>query len=464
MNVRSLLGLCMKKSSSLLVLLLAAGLVHCTASTAPKGAAPSATAGTEEGASALQRPPSQGAFTTGKYRNVFAELGYPEAEVQAKLQQAYAQLFHGNPDNQAVMLEAASNQHGRLAYIKDIGNGDVRSEGMSYGMMIAVQMNQKADFDALWNWATTFMYHGDPGHPAYGYFAWQMKDDGSRIDDMPAPDGEEYFITALLFAAHRWGAGQGKYNYAEQASTLLDRVKNRAPIKGLVTGGRETTGVALFNAETKMVRFTPDSGNFEKNTDHTDPSYHLPAFYELWALWGPEADRAFWSEAAVTSREFFVKSTHPRTGLSPDYAHFDGTPKAASWDANTVQFRFDAFRTGMNWAMDCAWFAKDLRQIELSDRLLDFFAGIGKAYPNTYQIDGTPTSTSSSSGLIATNAAVTMCATTPKASQFVEALWRQPVPTGKWRYYDGMLYTFALLHLSGNFRIYAPHASKPASN
>ncbi len=113
----------------------------------------------------------------------------------------------------------------------------------------------------------------------------------------------------------------------------------------------------------------------------------------------------------------------------------------------------------MNWAMDCAWFAKDPRQVELSDRLLDFFAKIGKVYPNTYQIDGTPTSTSSSSGLIATNATVTMCATTPNAAQFVEALWRQPIPTGKWRYYDGMLYTFALLHLSGNFKIYPPSKS-----
>lgn len=446
----------MKIYSALSSVLLAIGLAQCANSTAPKGVATS-TSDTSPAAVTLS-PPQEGAFTSGKYRNVFIELGYSDSDVKAKLQTAYAQLFHGNSEEQTVMFDAGSNEHGKLAYIKDIGNGDVRSEGMSYGMMIAIQMDQKADFDALWNWATTFMYHSDPKHPAYGYFAWQLKDDGTRIDDMPAPDGEEYFITALLFAAHRWGSGAGKYNYAEQANVLLDTVKNRGPIKGLVNGTRETTGVALFNPDTKMVRFTPDSGNFEKNTDHTDPSYHLPAFYELWALWGPEADRAFWSEAATVSRDFFVKTTHPKTGLSPDYANFDGSPKAASWDPNTVQFRFDAFRTGMNWAMDCAWFAKDARQVQLSDRLLDFFAKIGKNYPNTYHIDGTPTSTSSSSGLIATNATVTMCASTPNAAQFVEALWRQPVPSGKWRYYDGMLYTFALLHLSGNFKIYTPSA------
>lgn len=432
-------------------------LAQCVSSSTPKGGSTSPPV-TASSAPAVLQVPKEGAFTSGKYRNVFVELGYPEAEVREKITSAYAQLFHGEPHEQAVMFDAGSNEQGKLAYIKDIGNGDVRSEGMSYGMMIAVQLDQKADFDALWNWATTFMYHSDPAHPAHGYFAWQLKEDGTKIDDMPAPDGEEYFVTALLFAAHRWGSGSGKYNYAEQARQLLDNMKNRKPITGKVNGTRETTGVALFNPETKMVRFTPDAGNFAKNTDHTDPSYHLPAFYELWALWGPEADRGFWREAATASRHFFVATTHPQTGLSPDYAHFDGTPKAASWDPNTVQFRYDAFRTGMNWAMDCAWFAKDPRQVELSNRLLNFFASKGRTYPNTYQIDGTPTSQSSSSGLTATNAAVAICADTPVAGQFVEALWKQPIPAGKWRYYDGMLHAFALLHLSGQFRIHAPAA------
>ena len=61
----------------------------------------------------------------------------------------------------------------------------------------------------------------------------------------------------------------------------------------------------------------------------TDPSYHLPAFYELWARWGPVEDRAFWAHAAEVSRAFFVKTTNPQTGLAPDYANFDGTPRKA---------------------------------------------------------------------------------------------------------------------------------------
>lgn len=37
-----------------------------------------------------------------------------------------------------------------MGYIEDILNNDVRTEGMSYGMMIAVQLDKKTEFDRLW--------------------------------------------------------------------------------------------------------------------------------------------------------------------------------------------------------------------------------------------------------------------------------------------------------------------------
>jgi oligosaccharide reducing-end xylanase len=398
--------------------------------------------------------PGTGAFQTGRYRNVFVELGHPEAEVKAKIESGYRQLFHGSPDSEAVFFEAGQNADGKQAYIMDIGNEDVRSEGMSYGMMLAVQMNQQDDFDALWNWAKSHMYHADPKHPCYGYFSWQMRPDGTAMDEMPAPDAEEYIITALFFASHRWGDGEGIYDYGEQALGLLDRVKNRQEIQGTVNGSRVTSAVALFNPEHKMVRFTPDAGSFKVNGDHTDPSYHLPAFYELWARWAPEQDRAFWAEAARASRDFFVRAAHPRTGLVPDYAEFDGRPKAASWDPNTVHFRFDAWRVPMNWGVDAIWWAADPREQELSNRILAFFAGAGPSYAANFSLEGKPLVTYHSLGLAATNAVAALVSSLPEARDFVETLWASSPPTGQWRYYDGMLYLMGLLHASGEFRIY----------
>ncbi len=45
-----------------------------------------------------------------------------------------------------------------MGYMEDTGNHDVRTEGMSYGMMVCVQMNRKKEFDRLWKWVRTYMY------------------------------------------------------------------------------------------------------------------------------------------------------------------------------------------------------------------------------------------------------------------------------------------------------------------
>jgi oligosaccharide reducing-end xylanase len=202
-----------------------------------------------------------------------------------------------------------------------------------------------------------------------------------------------------------------------------------------------------------MVRFTPVIGNL----NHTDPSYHLPAFYELWALWGPANDRAFWAEAAAASRDFFQRAAHPVTGLTPDYANFDGTPCASDWNPHSADFRFDAWRTAMNWAVDWSWWGRDARERQLSDRLQVFFESQSMSiYGNQFTLDGNQLSRDHSPGLVAMNAVAGLAATHPRSRQFVEALWNTPIPAGRHRYYDGLLYLLGLLHCSGEFRIWTP--------
>jgi oligosaccharide reducing-end xylanase len=393
-------------------------------------------------------PGTRGAFYTGRYRNLFREAGHSRREIAARIEAAFQQLFHGDPATQTVYYPAGRNKNGPLAYLTDVHNRDVRSEGMSYGMMIAVQMNRKAEFDALWNWAMTYMYHGSPTEPGYGFFSWSMKPSGVANDNSPAPDGEQYWTMALYFAANRWGSGQGIYNYKAEADRLLDHMKNRRVITGPTVRGPETDG-AEFNLEYKMVRFTPNN----RRPDFTDPSYHLPAFYELCARWGPEADRPFWLAAAQASRDFFSKVTDPKTGLAPNYAHFDGTPVAFGGF-----FGPDAWRTEANWSVDWSWWAADPRERELSDRIQAFFASKGvDSYGSQFRLDGTQLNSNHATALVATNAVASLAATdTTRARKFVDALWNAPIPSGEYRYYDGMWYLMALLHCSGEFRIWAP--------
>lgn len=86
-----------------------------------------------------------------KYRNVFAELGKSERELQEKLKMTADSFFYGEDK---VYFPVGED----LAYIEDTGNIDVRTEGMSYGMMMCVQLDKKEEFDRLWKWAKTYMW------------------------------------------------------------------------------------------------------------------------------------------------------------------------------------------------------------------------------------------------------------------------------------------------------------------
>jgi oligosaccharide reducing-end xylanase len=133
---------------------------------------------------------------------------------------------------QRVYFETGANSDGPLAYITDWANNDARTEGMSYGMMIAVQLDKKREFDALWNWSKTCMLNTDPKNPSVGYFAWSMNTDGTPRSTSAAPDGEEHYAMALYFAAHRWGNGKGIYNYQAEADKILHGMRHHPVLSG----------------------------------------------------------------------------------------------------------------------------------------------------------------------------------------------------------------------------------------
>lgn len=389
----------------------------------------------------IPQPASEGAFFTGEYRNMLAEWGLSDEEIQTRIDEVFNQLFYGNDETERVYYPVGDD----LAYIEDINNNDVRSEGISYGMMIAVQMDKKEEFDRLWNWARTKMYHEDG--PWKGYFCWHTTPDGLCIDLNPASDGEIWFATALFFASARWGNGEGIYNYEEQANIILDTMLHKEE-----DGTHRATN--LFDEETKLVVFVPQAG---PNSGFTDPSYMAPQYYELWARWA-EKDNDYWTEATEAARQHWRDAAHPETGLMANYAEFTGEPRPMG-DYGGVYYA-DAWRIGMMISMDYSWFAADPWQIEQTNRYLNFFhdLGIGR-YNSRFEIDGTPEGNQHrSTGHIATNAAAALSSTDPIAWDFIEEFWNTPTPTGQYRYYDGLLQMMVLLQLSGNFQIYTPQS------
>ena len=436
-----------------------------------------------------QGPWEKGAFETRQYRNLFVEMGYSPREVEAKLQEVFNDVFSG-PNK--VYFEVGDS----MGYISDIKNHDVRTEGMSYGMMIAVEMGRKDIFDRLWRWSRKYMQH--QSGPREGYFAWSCKTDGTRNAQGAASDGELYFITALIFASNLWGDDTG-INYKAEAQHILNCTmpKEYEPEQGGFGGfggfgGQQQSGpqkMFLIEPETKLITFTPDG--FGQR--YTDPSYHIPAFYEVWARWADDGRSDYWKECAVKSREFLHKAIDKTTGLNPDMCQYDGSelqmprfgrpqgqaegqqgqpqPPRRNGSSN---FRYDSWRVPMNIALDYEWSCADKQwQRQYGELIQNFLYSQGiDTFVDQYRVDGTLPEGNEilqaggfrklrhSIGLVATSAAASVMCSHEKKREFVKALWEmehKPFDDGYFdAYYDGLLRLFAFMHLSGHYRIIFP--------
>ena len=395
------------------------------------------------------KPWKEGAWITGKYRNVFLEAGYKQADIDAKLAKAYSDVFEGP---RKVYFEVGDS----MAYVSDVKNHDVRTEGLSYGMMIAVQLNKKDVFDRLWRWSKAYLQH--QSGPREGYFAWSINPQTLKHNsEGSASDGELYFITDLLFAANRWGNNTG-INYYAEARRIIDAMWAKDGSNGITN---------IINVEHKQITFTPD--NFGYNW--TDPSYHLPAFFEIWAEYAKDGREQFYRDCADTARMFLHRACHPVTGLNSDYTEFSGAPKSTQW--MPAAFRYDSWRVPMNIAMDYSWFAKDKDwQQDYASHIQNFLSGRGiNTFEDQYNLDGSLPDfilqaggykkLRHSLGLVATAASASILGTQENSWKFVDALWNaklEPYSDGYFDpYYDGLLYLFSIMHLSGNYQIIKPN-------
>ncbi|MBO0356762.1 glycoside hydrolase [Hymenobacter sp. BT186] len=395
-----------------------------------------------------KKPTSTAAFYTNKYPNLLREAGYRQADIDRKVAQAYHDVFEGPSKVYFAVGDS-------MAYVSDVKNEDARTEGMSYGMMVAVQLNKKEVFDRLWRWSKKYLQH--QSGPLEGYFAWSINTATmKRNSEGPASDGELYFVTSLLFASNRWGNTAG-INYYQEARRILD-----ASWKKDGTGGVHN----LFNTQHKQISFVPTGDMYT----WTDPSYHVPAFLEVWAEYAKDGHEQFYRACADTSRVFLRRACAAPTGLNYDYTEFSGQPHATRWAP--AAFRYDSWRVPMNLAMDYVWFGKDRAwQQQYAQRFQGFLRSKGlNTFEDQFNVDGSRPDfilpagkvkkLRHSLGLVATSAAASLMRPAPPQLDFVHALWNAklaPYDDGYFDpYYDGLLYLFSLMHLSGKYQAIKP--------
>jgi oligosaccharide reducing-end xylanase len=262
----------------------------------------------------------------------------------------------------------------------------------------------------------------------------------------------------LLFASNKWGNDTG-INYYKEARRILDAMWKKDGTDNIYN---------LINTEHKQITFVPEGGGY----NWTDPSYHLPAFYEIWVLYAKDGHEQFYKECADVSREFLHRACHPVTGLNADYTEFSGAPHSTSW--MPAAFRYDSWRVPMNIAMDYVWYGKDKKwQEDYARRFQNFLRSKGlDTYDDQFNLDGsTPDfilqagpvkKLRHSIGLVSTAATASLVNKDKASVDFVHAVWNaklEPYEDGYFDpYYDGLMHLFSLMHLSGKYQIIVPQS------
>ncbi len=367
------------------------------------------------------------------YPNAFRDLlGKTDAEIASKIDAAFTQLFHGDPTSESIYFTVGDDQ----AFVQDVLHGDVRSEGLGLGMLIAVELNHRDEFDRLYRYSSASLEY-DSG-PNRGYFRSSCSSD-SGIVPCVDPYGHEQLATALLLAHGRWG-DSGDIDYGTEFLRLLQVARHKQDENGGIVAGVTN----LFDATTKLVVDVPD----QEGATQTRPSSVMPAYY---ALWAQATGDAFWTEAAEAARAHLTAAADADTGLLPLRAAFDGTALPGD-----DFFGPECYRAQLNLTLDQLWAGDDTLSVDESNRLLAFFYSKGiDLYCSAYSLDGATCLTPIRDGaLIAMNGVSALSSTLPERTEFVNAVWNLELASGATRYYPGLMHLVALIALGGQLRIH----------
>jgi oligosaccharide reducing-end xylanase len=367
------------------------------------------------------------------YPTPFKDRGHSDADINAKINTAFMQLFHGDAMTEAIYVVPPGSTG--IAYIHDVLHDDIRTEGIGLGMLIAVELDHRDEFDSLWTYAKTKLRV--PSGAAAGYF-------NSFCDDYTAatvacldPFGLQQMTMALLLA-HDHFTTRGRVDYATDARELLTllqyKVEQDAGIVDGVTG--------TFDGQTHLVYDVPNISAAAAGVGR--PSIEAPGYYDLWAQ---ATGDPFWTNAASAARDYWRRTANATTGLTPIRATFAGVPVT-----NYGVFSSEAYRAQIAMALDQIWVGGDGWSPGEADRLLGFFAGQGPIYGMSFALDGTPINQLHDPALVAANGVSAAIATTDRTA-FVEAVWEMPVPNMVNRYFAGLLYLISLLVLGGQMQV-----------
>jgi endo-1,4-beta-D-glucanase Y/4-amino-4-deoxy-L-arabinose transferase-like glycosyltransferase len=212
------------------------------------------------------------------------------------------------------------------------------SEGQSYAMLKAVQMNDRDTFNGVWLWTQHHLQHrvGDD------LVSWRWED-GRQTDSANATDADIDIALALIFASQQFDNPQ----YLAEAREILKAIWEQTVV--------EINGTYYLLPVEKTLAARP--GGYLLN-----PSYFSPAHYRIFAEVDTERS-AEWNALAVDTYETLNRlQARGGVGLPPNWVLINDTTGALSSASPYIAaggadyFGYDAFRTLWRVGLDEAWF------------------------------------------------------------------------------------------------------------
>jgi endo-1,4-beta-D-glucanase Y len=314
------------------------------------------------------------------------------------------------------------------------------SEGVAYGMILSLVMDDQALFDDLWRYSQMYV-NGN------GLMHWLISASGSVEGEGAATDADEDMAYALALAAHKWGGGGAlDASYADLALAQIDRIWEHEIYEsydGLVVAGDSWGEQVVFN-----------------------PSYFAPNQYRLFGRltgnvegWQLAIDKGYELFAAGLSAEL----GNLENGLLPAWANTEGQPSPA-FDGAPTHYQYDSARIPFRIAQDYCEYGEP-RAKALLEKLSNFFSAPGASgIVDGYELDGTPrpanTAPPGIQSALFVGAAGVGAMNDPVYQPFVDDVYallvtKEMLPHSY--YYNMSWQVFSLVMLSGNLFDYTLH-------
>jgi oligosaccharide reducing-end xylanase len=365
-----------------------------------------------------------GAYYTGVYPSAASLIGsrYTQTEAEAICASAYERFL--------LLIEDGA--------VIDTETGLTRSENQSYGMLLASQHNDQANFNSTWEWTVSNMRSFE--YPPLIAWTCLPPDCADERDDNSAPDADALIALSLYFASSRWGDGAYPFDYSVQARAIADGI--------------------LANAVTaeNYLAFSPR--NLERGEEWFSPSYQMPGVF---ALLGIYTGNSRWEEIESNSYTLLyntlsVDNGNMDNGLVPNGCLQDGSAIPGGTGSLSYDYGYDAMRAAFFFGVTGDyWFGDDARARDYVDRVVPFFArSIGvEDLGDNYALNGAELSSYHAPSWVGSLAGASMGGTSEADRvSFLNHLLDIVSRGDDLSYYDLAWVNFGCLAATGNFRIY----------